>query len=114
MTKRGKNTFSGGHLAILATVVIWSTPSLFQFYLVRYYEPFAKEKRGKPQRAGGTNELEGLGKSDPDLPNCHVIQDVSETDASHSGHDQDQVYAGIDAQRCLDFSERQGKRQEQH
>jgi drug/metabolite transporter (DMT)-like permease len=42
MTKRGRNTFSGGHLAILATVVIWSTPSLFQFYLIRYYEPWSQ------------------------------------------------------------------------
>src|SRR5213080_1460511 len=42
MTERGKNTFSGGHVAILATVVIWSTPSLFQFYLIRYYEPWSQ------------------------------------------------------------------------
>src|SRR6266513_1781637 len=42
MTKRDRNTFSGGHLAILATVVIWSTPSLFQFYLIRYYEPWSQ------------------------------------------------------------------------
>jgi drug/metabolite transporter (DMT)-like permease len=42
MTTRGKNTFSSGHLAILATVVIWSTPSLFQFYLIRYYEPWSQ------------------------------------------------------------------------
>ncbi|MDP9099678.1 MAG: DMT family transporter [Verrucomicrobiota bacterium] len=42
MTTRGRNTFSGGHLAILATVVIWSTPSLFQFYLIRYYEPWSQ------------------------------------------------------------------------
>jgi len=42
MTKGGRNTFSRGHLAILATVVIWSTPSLFQFYLIRYYEPWSQ------------------------------------------------------------------------
>jgi drug/metabolite transporter (DMT)-like permease len=42
MTKGGRNKFSGGHLAILATVVIWSTPSLFQFYLIRYYEPWSQ------------------------------------------------------------------------
>src|ERR1700704_5137034 len=42
MTTRSKNTFSSGHLAILATVVIWSTPSLFQFYLIRYYEPWSQ------------------------------------------------------------------------
>src|SRR5947207_3021760 len=42
MTKGDKNTFSGGHLAIFATVVICSTPSLFQFYLIRYYEPWSQ------------------------------------------------------------------------
>ena len=42
MTKGNRNTLSGGHLAILATVVIWSTPSLFQFYLIRYYEPWSQ------------------------------------------------------------------------
>ena len=39
MSKKG---FSGGYLAIFATVVIWSTPSLFQFYLIRYYEPWSQ------------------------------------------------------------------------
>src|ERR1043165_8430122 len=34
--------FSAGHLAIFATVVIWSTPSLFQFYLIPYYEPWSQ------------------------------------------------------------------------
>jgi len=33
---------SEGYAAILATVVIWSTPSLFQFYLNRFYDPFAQ------------------------------------------------------------------------
>lgn len=33
---------SEGYAAVLATIVIWSTPSLFQFYLLRYYEPFAQ------------------------------------------------------------------------
>src|SRR3954465_15927012 len=41
MTKPGQNTFPSGYLAIFATVVIWSTPSLFQFYLIRYYEPWS-------------------------------------------------------------------------
>src|SRR6478672_1289616 len=41
MTNKGGN-FSGGYLAIFATVVIWSTPSLFQFYLIRYYEPWSQ------------------------------------------------------------------------
>ncbi len=33
---------SEGYAAVLATIVIWSTPSLFQFYLNRYYDPFAQ------------------------------------------------------------------------
>lgn len=42
MSKRGQEKFSTGYLAIFATVVIWSTPSLFQFYLIRYYEPWSQ------------------------------------------------------------------------
>src|SRR6266513_5349929 len=42
MIKQGRETFSSGYLAIFATVVIWSTPSLFQFYLIRYYEPWSQ------------------------------------------------------------------------
>ena len=33
---------SEGYLALSATVIIWSTPSLFQFYLNRFYDPFAQ------------------------------------------------------------------------
>src|SRR6266481_1863456 len=40
-TKKGEG-FSSGYLAVFATVVIWSTPSLFQFYLIRYYEPWSQ------------------------------------------------------------------------
>jgi drug/metabolite transporter (DMT)-like permease len=42
MTRPRSQTISTGHLAIFATVVIWSTPSLFQFYLIRYYEPWSQ------------------------------------------------------------------------
>jgi drug/metabolite transporter (DMT)-like permease len=42
MTKQKPETFSGGYAAIFATVLIWSTPSLFQFYLIRYYEPWSQ------------------------------------------------------------------------
>src|SRR3954471_1522640 len=42
MIKPGRNTFPSGYLAIFATIVIWSTPSLFQFYLIRYYEPWSQ------------------------------------------------------------------------
>ena len=31
-----------GYAAVFATIAIWSTPSLFQFYLNRYYDPFAQ------------------------------------------------------------------------
>jgi drug/metabolite transporter (DMT)-like permease len=31
-----------GYSALFATVVIWSTPSLFQYYLNRYYDPWAQ------------------------------------------------------------------------
>ena len=33
---------SRGYAAVLATVAIWSVPSLFQFYLNRYYDPWAQ------------------------------------------------------------------------
>lgn len=42
MMKQDRETFSGGYFAVFATVVIWSTPSLFQFYLIRYYEPWSQ------------------------------------------------------------------------
>jgi drug/metabolite transporter (DMT)-like permease len=31
-----------GYAAVFATIFIWSTPSLFQYYLNRYYDPFAQ------------------------------------------------------------------------
>jgi drug/metabolite transporter (DMT)-like permease len=33
---------SKGYAAVFATVVIWSMPSLFQYYLNRYYDPWAQ------------------------------------------------------------------------
>ena len=33
---------SRGYLALFATVVIWSLPSLFQFYLLRYYDVWSQ------------------------------------------------------------------------
>src|SRR3954466_2640977 len=33
---------SKGYAAVLATVLIWSTPSLFLFYLNRFYDPYAQ------------------------------------------------------------------------
>src|SRR2546423_15213151 len=40
--KIASSQFSTGYAAIIATIFIWSTPSLFQFYLNRYYDPFAQ------------------------------------------------------------------------
>ena len=37
-----EHNFSRGYLALLATVAIWSMPSLFQYYLNRYYDPWAQ------------------------------------------------------------------------
>src|SRR3954453_10617214 len=42
MTKSDRIDFSGGYAAVFATILIWSTPSLFQFYLNRFYDPFAQ------------------------------------------------------------------------
>src|ERR1700716_1305879 len=33
---------SRGYSAVFATVVIWSLPSLFQFYLLRAYDPWSQ------------------------------------------------------------------------
>ena len=33
---------SEGYGAVFATIVIWSTPSLFQYYMIRYYDPWAQ------------------------------------------------------------------------
>lgn len=37
-----RKNLSEGYAAVFATILIWSTPSLFQFYLNRYYDPFAQ------------------------------------------------------------------------
>jgi drug/metabolite transporter (DMT)-like permease len=39
---RGHTNLSEGYAALFATVVIWSTPSLFMYYLNRYYDPWAQ------------------------------------------------------------------------
>jgi drug/metabolite transporter (DMT)-like permease len=42
-TERGSRpSLSKGYAAVFATVAIWSMPSLFQYYLVRYYEPWSQ------------------------------------------------------------------------
>src|SRR5947209_17854442 len=33
---------SEGYAALFGTILIWSTPSLFQYYLNRYYDPWAQ------------------------------------------------------------------------
>jgi drug/metabolite transporter (DMT)-like permease len=37
-----KGDRSTGYAAVFATVIIWSVPSLFHFYLNRYYDPWAQ------------------------------------------------------------------------
>src|SRR5713101_1344238 len=37
-----RTNLSEGYAAVFATIVIWSTPSLFQYYLNRYYDPWAQ------------------------------------------------------------------------
>jgi drug/metabolite transporter (DMT)-like permease len=39
---RGRIKPSKGYAAVFATILIWSTPSLFQYYLNRYYDPWAQ------------------------------------------------------------------------
>jgi drug/metabolite transporter (DMT)-like permease len=39
---RGGTNLSEGYTALFATVVIWSTPSLFMYYLNRYYDPWTQ------------------------------------------------------------------------
>src|ERR671936_718801 len=39
---RSRTGTSEGYAAVFATVLIWSTPSLFMYYLNRYYDPWAQ------------------------------------------------------------------------
>src|SRR5881396_958399 len=39
---RSRTSTSEGYAAVLTTILIWSTPSLFQSYLNRYYDPWAQ------------------------------------------------------------------------
>ena len=38
----GRSNPSEGYAALFATIAIWSTPSLFMYYLNRYYDPWAQ------------------------------------------------------------------------
>src|SRR5438270_10919776 len=38
----GRSERSKGYTALFATIAIWSLPSLFQFYLNRFYDPWAQ------------------------------------------------------------------------
>jgi drug/metabolite transporter (DMT)-like permease len=40
--RRQEHNLSRGYLALFATIAIWSMPSLFQYYLNRYYDPWAQ------------------------------------------------------------------------
>src|SRR5207247_6289953 len=39
---RSRTSSSEGYAAVFATILIWSTPSLFMYYLNRYYDPWAQ------------------------------------------------------------------------
>src|SRR5437588_10892561 len=39
---RNRMSTSEGYAAVFATILIWSTPSLFQYYLNRYYDPWTQ------------------------------------------------------------------------
>jgi drug/metabolite transporter (DMT)-like permease len=39
---RRRTNLPEGYAALFATIVIWSTPSLFMYYLNRYYDPWAQ------------------------------------------------------------------------
>jgi len=40
--QRSSANLSEGYAAVFATIVIWSTPSLFMYYLNRYYDPWSQ------------------------------------------------------------------------
>jgi drug/metabolite transporter (DMT)-like permease len=40
--RRRRTSLSEGYAAVFATILIWSTPSLFMYYLNRYYDPWAQ------------------------------------------------------------------------
>lgn len=80
---------------------------------LRLGEALAEKERGQTERARRTKKLERLGKSDADLANGDVVQNVREADAGHGGDDEDDVHSRIDLERRPDFSERQGEGQEQ-
>src|SRR5438045_4335507 len=42
VSMRSRTSTSEGYDAVFATILIWSTPSLFQYYLNRYYDPWAQ------------------------------------------------------------------------
>lgn len=42
LAQRRSPDLSKGYAAIVGTIVIWSTPSLFMFYLNRFYDPYAQ------------------------------------------------------------------------
>src|SRR5438477_5882285 len=42
VSMRSRTSTSEGYAAVFATILIWSTPSLFQYYLNRYYDPWAQ------------------------------------------------------------------------
>src|SRR3954464_15178135 len=83
------------------------TPDLWQ------RKTFVEKDGGEAKRADGAKELKGLGKSDSDLANRHVIQNVGKTDAGYGGDNQDNVHPGLDLQWRRNVPKRQRERQKQ-
>ena len=76
-------------------------------------ETFMKNDRGKTEGADGAKQLKRLSKSDADLVDGYVIQNVGKRDATDGGNDQDEIDLCIDVQRSSDSSKRKRERQQQ-
>ena len=65
----------------------------------------ARKKQG-PER---TEELQGLGKCDPDFLNGDVVKDVGHRDAADSGNGENQIYEPGHVYRCCNTSKSAGQ-----
>ena len=80
---------------------------------LRVSEPFVKDPSGERHRSGGTKQLEGLRERDSDFVYRHIIQNMSERDAGHSGNHENKVrvHACMDRRVDLTKGEGEGKKQ---
>ena len=62
--------------------------------------------RENPER---TEELQGLGKCDPDFLNGDVVKDVGHRDAGDSGNGENQIYEPGHVYRCCNISKSAGQ-----